>query len=719
MSTRRNDRKPSRTRCALLVLGMHRSGTSALGGVLAHLGASTPRTLMEANEYNERGYWESAKMMQVHDALLRSAGSRWNDWGRFNPDWLESPVAPEFEERLAREIESEFDGSPFFVVKDPRISRFLPVWLRALDKAGIEPKVIIPVRNPLEVARSLANRNHFGRSKSMLLWLRHMLDAEFSSRNVSRSFLHYERLLGDWEQEVTRIAAELDIKWPKWSDDVATKISDYLSTDLRHNVADTAAEGAAGEVNEWVNETYRLLAGFSTGQPQDAAAFRELDRIRDRFDETSNIYGAVVREHENRVEGLYADIKAKLEAESKRAHGLESELGEMNDRSRTERAELEEALKQAEVRRERENEQGVVALDRATAELAAVSRDRDGLRDALTRQANDHGEQVALLKQAKAEHKARVEAAFTEISGLQERLARREREFEEQVALSKQATIEHEAAVAAISGELSELQERLARRDQEFEEQAALLKQAESDRDEASARTSELEDQVARKASDLSMLKASLAEADASVEQRFEETAKLTKLVLDLESKVAKRDAAIKRLNIEARAAGRQSGRMALLARFQLASKAASLERLNAGVSSLREYATALGSGQANVIRRMGGVLRFGKSVGPVPGVMLDDDIISSQVELLNQSDLFDGEWYAANHPEVAKSGLDPAEHYLREGVFAGLNPSRKFDTFGYLVRYKDVRRVGGNPLVHYIQFGAKEGRLTTPEGKN
>src|SRR5580700_2050913 len=80
-------------RQAILVLGMHRSGTSAVGGVISALGVAGPKTLMRPNRYNSRGHVESTPLTAAHDELLASAGSRWDDWWQFNPRWFHSKAA--------------------------------------------------------------------------------------------------------------------------------------------------------------------------------------------------------------------------------------------------------------------------------------------------------------------------------------------------------------------------------------------------------------------------------------------------------------------------------------------------------------------------------------------------------------------------------------------------------------------------------------------------
>jgi chromosome segregation ATPase len=84
---------------------------------------------------------------------------------------------------------------------------------------------------------------------------------------------------------------------------------------------------------------------------------------------------------------------------------------------------------------------------------------------------------------------------------------------------------------------------------------------------------------------------------------------------------------------------------------------------------------------------------------------------IRRQAEVLNQSGLFDQQWYLSRYPDVAAAGVDPTEHYLQFGAAEGRNPSAKFDTVYYLQSNPDVAAAGVNPLLHYIQFGISEGR--------
>lgn len=90
--------------------------------------------------------------------------------------------------------------------------------------------------------------------------------------------------------------------------------------------------------------------------------------------------------------------------------------------------------------------------------------------------------------------------------------------------------------------------------------------------------------------------------------------------------------------------------------------------------------------------------------------------IDNKQTRIISRSNFFDKEYYLQHNPDVAKSGMNPARHYLLHGGFEGRNPSEAFDSKFYLEHNRDVKDYGMNPLLHYILYGEKEGRRILPE---
>jgi hypothetical protein len=64
---------------------------------------------------------------------------------------------------------------------------------------------------------------------------------------------------------------------------------------------------------------------------------------------------------------------------------------------------------------------------------------------------------------------------------------------------------------------------------------------------------------------------------------------------------------------------------------------------------------------------------------------------------LILRSDLFDTEYYGAQAPSLAESGLDPVGHYLTGGTTEGLDPPPLVDTSFYLEENPDVASRSGS----------------------
>ena len=248
--------RPVLARQAVVVLGMHRSGTSALTGVLAKLGATPPRTLMPADRENPAGYWESDVIFRIHTRLLIALDSEWDSLAPLPASWWLSPTAERFEDELVDAVGDEFGTAPLFVLKDPRMCCLLPLWTRVFSRIGARPGYVLLTRNPIEVADSLQARDGFTRETSFLLWLRYVLEAELGTQGARRTFLTFATLLEDWPEAVRKIADDLAIVWPRPPETCQAEITEFLAADLRHHRIpdDTALESPT--IPGWIRRAY-------------------------------------------------------------------------------------------------------------------------------------------------------------------------------------------------------------------------------------------------------------------------------------------------------------------------------------------------------------------------------------------------------------------------------------------------------------------------------
>lgn len=171
------------------------------------LGAAAPATLMLPKPDNPLGFWESYRIMNLNDAILAAAGSDWKDWKAVDHTHLAGAVGEAFAIEAVTALESEFGSADTVVLKDPRICRLYPFWRKALEAAGYEPVVILPVRHPDKVARSLHERNGLPIEDGWNLWLRHVLDAERDSRQDVRMVATFDDFAASWADRFASLAA--------------------------------------------------------------------------------------------------------------------------------------------------------------------------------------------------------------------------------------------------------------------------------------------------------------------------------------------------------------------------------------------------------------------------------------------------------------------------------------------------------------------------------
>jgi hypothetical protein len=265
---------PGAGRSAYLVLGMHRSGTSAVTQVLALAGATLPQNVMPGDEHNAKGYFEPWKIAMFNDARLRAGGSAWDDVFAFPYRPLDAPVERDWLDRAKALVEEEYGGVRYPLLKDPRVTVLLPFWRAVLNESGVGARCVIPVRHPLAVAGSLGRRNGFAPEKSVLIWAAYMLAAEAYTRDLPRAFVGYDGLLGDWRAEVARIEAAHGAALPRMSEAAAEAIDRFLTPDLRHNDAGRGlkALGWAGEIAGQVLAWFEAAAADKAPDPKGLAA---------------------------------------------------------------------------------------------------------------------------------------------------------------------------------------------------------------------------------------------------------------------------------------------------------------------------------------------------------------------------------------------------------------------------------------------------------------
>lgn len=227
------------SRC-LLILGMHRSGTSAITRCLNLLGMDVGSQLLTPDQGNAKGYWEHVEAVRINEALLAAFDMLWWHLDPLPKGWLQSEAA-----KIARvEIESfvrrDFSGVPLWGLKDPRMCRLAPLWIDVLSSMGITTNAVFVTRPPLEVARSMARGHGLSEPNCVLSWMQHLAEAELSTREMPRSMIRYEQLLSDPLAAVDRVSTDLSLVWPIAPGERLHALASFVDQGLRTQREDGA-----------------------------------------------------------------------------------------------------------------------------------------------------------------------------------------------------------------------------------------------------------------------------------------------------------------------------------------------------------------------------------------------------------------------------------------------------------------------------------------------
>lgn len=264
-------------RQVIFIVGVARSGTSALARVLSLCGCTLPQGLKEGDPGNPTGYWESLEVERLLNEFFRAHHTNYTDPTLCLQEELS--FSQQEREHYIGQIGDFLSRCPLgsqLLIKDPRIVTQFDFWLQAARARDFSAKVIVAVRHPMEVAASLAE---FGTRVTIpaslelcqAMWLKYNLLSERYSRGVPRVFTEYSTLLEDWRLQVARIAHALGLDL---ATDSAAEIDAFLTPDLhRQKHAGPIAESFG---HSWMSDTYTILAQAARDKTPDVARLDEI-----------------------------------------------------------------------------------------------------------------------------------------------------------------------------------------------------------------------------------------------------------------------------------------------------------------------------------------------------------------------------------------------------------------------------------------------------------
>ncbi len=270
----------NKTNGVICIIGMHRSGTSMVAHLLRSAGLElgpSENIYLDSVEDNPEGHFEHKAFHKINETLLAHFGGSWDNPPQLKPDWEYDPTLSEIS-RNAKKLLQEFNEYPHWGWKDPRTTILLPFWTSLIANLHF----VICVRNPLEVAQSLARRDRIPIQTGGYLWQQYMQAALRDTAGFPRIITFYEDFFKDPAKEAKRLIKFCGLPMPS---DLST-ISQVVSPGLKHHTA---------QLNTLLNESkllnehklfYMGLRTLVSGDSHNPTITEGLSKYLELFEQT-------------------------------------------------------------------------------------------------------------------------------------------------------------------------------------------------------------------------------------------------------------------------------------------------------------------------------------------------------------------------------------------------------------------------------------------------
>jgi hypothetical protein len=529
---RRRDRitaisSAAQRRPVVLVLGMHRSGTSLCAHILSALGIDMSDDI-DVNPSNAGGHWERREIVEFHDRILslfnRNYSGRFHDFAMPVAWWADPPVA-----QIRREIVSFLQqrmGDGYFGFKDPRTVRLMPIWHQIFNELKLAPRVVLCLRNPVQVARSLYARDSLDLDSGEYRWLVHMIDFYRYASKFDFCTIEYEEWFRNASANLEKLQGFLELPWQQSQADLGLVLSGVIDPAFRHDDSDhreahlplvrtlykLARDTDRDQAREKIGYIVSQFIGFQQLQRPFHQVFEDLAETAAKFPEIEREAAALRVLVNERDAGIAAAEARASSSEASLASALaeneerQAELADLT-RERDGRAEIERELnelkvtlverEQALAQHVRRAEELGVALQAeqaqvATCEAALLMAEQKAQERyaAIDREVADLREALTQAERAGQERAEEAESLTVEVRTLQERLAEAERETQERAeeaeSLTAQVTTlretllkaerarrEHAADAESLAADVRTLRDTLLKAERETQERSA------------------------------------------------------------------------------------------------------------------------------------------------------------------------------------------------------------------------------------------------------
>ncbi|MDD2923809.1 glycoside hydrolase family 99-like domain-containing protein [Rhodoferax sp.] len=294
----------------IVVLGMHRSGTSAITRGLQVLGVDLGQTMYgPLAGVNEKGFWEDIYFNDLDVEILNDLGLDWHSLANIDEKDVDVLRNKGFFLRAVELLRQKVDDSPLFGFKDPRVTKLLPFWRAVFKHCEFDVGYVLALRHPISVVKSLKKRDNFDAEKSYLLWLGHVIRMMSDSADGKRVLVDYDSLMLLPDHQLGRIAEQLNLIIDH--DALQVYKQEFLDLGLRHTVYDLNDLALDDACPALVREVYAALVKVASDNvPINSPELRDMvARWAAEFERMSSFLNLADRLYTQKDAALKAIVK--------------------------------------------------------------------------------------------------------------------------------------------------------------------------------------------------------------------------------------------------------------------------------------------------------------------------------------------------------------------------------------------------------------------------
>ena len=281
---------PSMRSRAVVVLGVGRSGTSAITRGLGALGVELGDKLRGATRLkNPTGFYEDTDLLRINKRLKRILDVRGESVRLLEPDWWKQPAVEQLQADAVAIVRQRFGSCPLWGYKYARTLRFMPFWTNVFAAAAIDTRYLMAIRNPLSVARSRARLDPWRgtQEQSDLEWLVNVVPYFRQVRERPFVVTDFDLFMADPAAQLQRVARGLELPLTaEVQASVQAFGAEFLDPSLRHSRHGADDLDRDARVNDLTRTAYRWLYRLATDDvdPAAAAIWQDWQQIEEQVD---------------------------------------------------------------------------------------------------------------------------------------------------------------------------------------------------------------------------------------------------------------------------------------------------------------------------------------------------------------------------------------------------------------------------------------------------